>query len=244
MQRHISGEQLRPTLGALADKPYRELDEYLGPSRGPRCGLQLPWTTLGPAGITPGSCPRRESRGPSARRATCRAANPATGEKIAGRVVAIAKAIDPGILFRAGRCHDIDTGCMDLSALNHPVTASGYACRQRIGTSNTGRSEHSFANAIDISAFITTDGRTIDVLSGWGPTGRDRRAQALSGEGKNHAGGDARSISDLEADVRVPETIFLRQNSCKRALLISRILDEERTQYGCVRTHELNEARS
>ena len=100
---------------------------------------------------------------------------------------------------------------MDLSALNHPVTASGYACRQRVGTSNTGRSEHSFANAIDISAFITTDGRTIDVLTGWGPTGRDRRAQALSRERKNHAGGDARSIRDLEADVRAPEAIFLRQ---------------------------------
>jgi hypothetical protein len=97
------------------------------------------------------------------------------------------------------------------SSISRIVTASGYACRQRIGTSNTGRSEHSFANAIDISAFITTDGRTIDVLSGWGPTGRDRRAQALSGERRNHAGGDARSLRDLEDDVTAPEAIFLRQ---------------------------------
>jgi len=97
------------------------------------------------------------------------------------------------------------------SPISRIITASGYACRQRVGTSNTGRSEHSFANAIDISAFITTDGRTIDVLTGWGPTGRDRRAQALSRERKNHAGGDARSIRDLEADVRAPEAIFLRQ---------------------------------
>jgi hypothetical protein len=50
-----------------------------------------------------------------------------------------------------------------------------------------GRSEHSFANAIDISAFITTDGRTIDIIIGWGPTGPDRRVQALSGERKNKA---------------------------------------------------------
>jgi hypothetical protein len=96
------------------------------------------------------------------------------------------------------------------SPINRIVTASGYACRQRIGTNNTGRSEHSFANAIDISALVTTDGRTIDLLTGWGPTGRDRRAQALSGERMNH-GGDARSIRDLEADVKAPEAIFLRQ---------------------------------
>ena len=62
LQRHISGEQLRPTLGAPTERPHRELHQYLGPSRGTRRGLQLPWTTLGRAGMTPASCLRRESK--------------------------------------------------------------------------------------------------------------------------------------------------------------------------------------
>jgi hypothetical protein len=60
------------------------------------------------------------------------------------------------------------------------VSASAYSCRQRIGTSGNRLSEHSLANALDISAFVTTDGRSIDVLTNWGPTARDRQAQASS----------------------------------------------------------------
>ncbi|MBO0741878.1 MAG: extensin family protein [Hyphomicrobiaceae bacterium] len=56
---------------------------------------------------------------------------------------------------------------------------SGYACRNRVGShSHTDRlSEHAFANAIDISGFETTDGRTIDVAGSWGPTVREQQAQ-------------------------------------------------------------------
>jgi hypothetical protein len=56
---------------------------------------------------------------------------------------------------------------------------SGYVCRNRIGTTfHADRlSEHALANAIDISAFVTADGRTIEVLNQWGPTVRDLRAQ-------------------------------------------------------------------
>jgi hypothetical protein len=61
-------------------------------------------------------------------------------------------------------------------------SASGYACRNRIGShSHADRlSEHALANAIDIGGFVTADGRTIEVANSWGPTARDREAQRLS----------------------------------------------------------------
>jgi hypothetical protein len=56
---------------------------------------------------------------------------------------------------------------------------AGYNCRNRIGTAyHADRlSEHAFANAIDIAGFVTADGRTVDVLSKWGPTARELREQ-------------------------------------------------------------------
>jgi hypothetical protein len=56
---------------------------------------------------------------------------------------------------------------------------SGYVCRNRVGTTvHADRlSEHALANAIDIAAFVTADGRTVDVLGRWGPTARDLREQ-------------------------------------------------------------------
>ena len=56
---------------------------------------------------------------------------------------------------------------------------SGYACRNRVGTTfHADRlSEHALANAIDIAGFVTADGRTVDVLGQWGPTTRDLREQ-------------------------------------------------------------------
>jgi hypothetical protein len=61
-------------------------------------------------------------------------------------------------------------------------SASGYACRNRVGShSHADRlSEHALANAIDISGFVTTDGRTIDVAGSWGPTARDQEAQRVA----------------------------------------------------------------
>jgi hypothetical protein len=59
---------------------------------------------------------------------------------------------------------------------------SGYACRNRIGSHDHADrlSEHALANAIDISGFVTTDGRTIDVAGSWGPTARDHEAQRVA----------------------------------------------------------------
>lgn len=65
--------------------------------------------------------------------------------------------------------------------LKSPVTriqnASGYVCRNRIGSSTARLSEHATANAIDISAITTADGRRIDVSEGWGAISQAPHAQ-------------------------------------------------------------------
>jgi hypothetical protein len=70
--------------------------------------------------------------------------------------------------------------------LNAPVrrlvSASGYTCRNGYGSNAVTAkiSEHAFANALDISAIVTADGRSVDVLSNWGKTERDLRAIAAA----------------------------------------------------------------
>jgi hypothetical protein len=55
--------------------------------------------------------------------------------------------------------------------------ASGYVCRNRIGSQfhSDRLSEHALANAVDIAGFVTADGRSIEVARHWGPTMRDQR---------------------------------------------------------------------
>jgi hypothetical protein len=48
-------------------------------------------------------------------------------------------------------------------------------------------SEHALANAIDITGFVTADGRTIEVARSWGPTVRDQEAQRLAAHKKPEA---------------------------------------------------------
>ena len=92
------------------------------------------------------------------------------------------------------------------------VNASAYICRQRVGSSNDRLSEHSFANALDVSAFVLNDGRTIDVLTHWGATGRDQHAQATLGAGAID-GGHAQPLSDVSQEelVLTRENVFLRR---------------------------------
>jgi Extensin-like protein C-terminus len=69
------------------------------------------------------------------------------------------------------------------ASFGSPITrlrsASGYTCRNRVGSRshvNADKlSEHARANAIDIAGFVTADGRTIEVGRFWGPTARDLR---------------------------------------------------------------------
>ncbi len=51
--------------------------------------------------------------------------------------------------------------------------AASYACRARNNQRGAKISEHSFGNALDISAFTLASGHTIEVESGWGSWGKD-----------------------------------------------------------------------
>jgi hypothetical protein len=106
------------------------------------------------------------------------------------------------------------------------VSASGYSCRQRIGNSSGKQSEHSFANAFDISAVITRDGRTIDVLTGWGPTVRDQRAQAQAAGGQAGNGGDPQPLSDAQRDPTA-RLMFLHKLHASACGVFSTVLGPE-----------------
>jgi len=99
------------------------------------------------------------------------------------------------------------------SVLGQPVSrivsASGYACRQRIGSTSGKQSEHSYANAFDVAAFMLQDGRTVGVLTAWGPTARDLRAQVQL-PAEDLAGGHPRSLSD-SPDATEQDRNFLRK---------------------------------
>jgi hypothetical protein len=77
------------------------------------------------------------------------------------------------------------------------VNASGYTCRNRYGSraATAKISEHAFANALDVSAIVLNDGRSIDVLSNWGKTERDLRAIA---EAKAEAERQAKAAAAAE----------------------------------------------
>ena len=62
------------------------------------------------------------------------------------------------------------------STLGSPVAriaGSGYACRNLYNLPNERRSQHAYADAIDLPVFFLADGRRIDLATGWGPTRRD-----------------------------------------------------------------------
>ena len=91
--------------------------------------------------------------------------------------------------------------------LGSPVTrirnASGYACRNRMGTlfHSDRLSEHALANAIDIAGFLTADGRSVDVLKQWGPTVRDlRQEQERAAEAAAEAKAAARAAEKQAAE--------------------------------------------
>lgn len=56
-------------------------------------------------------------------------------------------------------------------------TFGSYACRNINGAQQGRRSEHAFANAVDVAAFVLKDGRRVSVLGGW--TSADARERAF-----------------------------------------------------------------
>lgn len=59
------------------------------------------------------------------------------------------------------------------SALVQLTVAASYSCRPMNNVSGAALSEHGYANALDISAFILADGRKITVKQGWRGNERD-----------------------------------------------------------------------
>jgi hypothetical protein len=53
------------------------------------------------------------------------------------------------------------------------IVGSSYACRNLYNLPNERRSQHAYANAIDLPVFFLADGRKVDLIQGWGPTRRD-----------------------------------------------------------------------
>jgi hypothetical protein len=53
------------------------------------------------------------------------------------------------------------------------IAGSGYACRNLYNLPTERRSQHAYADAVDLPAFFLADGRRIDLATGWGPTRRD-----------------------------------------------------------------------
>lgn len=62
----------------------------------------------------------------------------------------------------------------------HVAIAASYECRNRYGQAQSPLSEHALANALDLSGFKLTDGRTVNVLGGWGPTARSTQVAAAA----------------------------------------------------------------
>ena len=59
------------------------------------------------------------------------------------------------------------------------AVATSYDCRNRYGQKVAPLSEHALANAVDISSFKLSDGRSVSVLGSWGKTARDAVAQPV-----------------------------------------------------------------
>jgi hypothetical protein len=80
------------------------------------------------------------------------------------------------------------------SRIKKIVGSSSYSCRNIYNNPKLSLSEHATGNAIDISGFMTADGRTVYVSKSWGPTVRDieaakKKAAAQNSKDKSKAEG-------------------------------------------------------
>jgi hypothetical protein len=60
------------------------------------------------------------------------------------------------------------------------TNASAYVCRNRYNAKDQKLSEHAKANALDVSGFVTSEGREIAVVTFWGPTMAEIEAKQLA----------------------------------------------------------------
>ena len=80
---------------------------------------------------------------------------------------------------------------------------SDYSCRNSAGRGGNHLSEHAFANALDIGAFVTEKGQSASVLNGWGTPNREI-AERIAAE-KAKAQQDATALAD--ADVKAQDNL-------------------------------------
>lgn len=74
------------------------------------------------------------------------------------------------------------------SPVKRLMSVSSYSCRNRYGRKQSPISEHALVNALDLAGFELADGRTIKVISGWGPTARDRKRKPKSKQPETASG--------------------------------------------------------
>ncbi len=116
------------------------------------------------------------------------------------------------------------------------IGTQSYVCRNRNNQTAGPMSEHAFGNAVDVLGFVLADGRTINVLDGWGTVARDnttapegtKDAEAIHPEpkigklegqnfvadaGRRHLSGPqaAKPLALSPKDTMTPEGRFLRR---------------------------------
>jgi hypothetical protein len=76
---------------------------------------------------------------------------------------------------------------------------SDYSCRTSAGRGPKHLSEHAFANALDISAFVTEKGKTASVLDGWGMPKREIAERIAAEKAKAEKDAAALTASNTQA---------------------------------------------
>jgi len=149
--------------------------------------------------------------------------------------------------------------------LGSPVTrivgSSSYSCRNIYNNPKLSLSEHATGNAIDIVGFVTADGRTIKVLTHWGPTKRDiakarkkrEAAQAAAAKAaaakQKKAGADEKGTlhkarlkaNELPAAPKSNENEMLAPAKTKEAAFLKRLHKGACSIFGTALGPELNE---
>ena len=136
------------------------------------------------------------------------------------------------------------------SPITQIVGASSYSCRNIYNNPKLSLSEHATGNAIDIVGFVTADGRTIKVLSHWGPTTRDiTKARKMREAAKKTSVNDRPTVHKARLKVDgLPAVSKSRNNETlapaktKTATFLKRLHRGACGIFGTVLGPELNEA--
>ena len=121
-------------------------------------------------------------------------------------------------------------------------SASGYSCRNRVGSAHNADklSEHAKANAIDIGGFVTADGRSIEVARFWGPTARDIREAERQAAQRSKEEKDAKAAKPEAAKAEPAKAGPVRTASAIASRADGSQRDKDQRK-GTVRTTELQQ---